>query len=89
MLGHLIISEYFLLSLMLSIQYVYERVFLFIPLLSFLPLSVCLSKRVQKYNFFFNPQAFLKKNFFLKAHQNQFLKVRFAFPNPSGLGGQR
>ena len=33
MLGHLIISEYFLLSLMLSIQYVYERVFLFIPLL--------------------------------------------------------
>jgi hypothetical protein len=45
---------------MLSIQYVYERVFLFqfAPELSF-------SKRLQKYNFFLNSQAFLKIYFLL------------------------
>lgn len=53
------ISEYFLLSLMLSIQYVYERV-----LLIFSPFELSFSKRLQKYNFFLNPQAFSKKNFF-------------------------
>ena len=43
---------------MLSIQYVYERVFLFLaPELSF-------SKRVQNYNFFLIRQAFFEKIFF-------------------------
>jgi hypothetical protein len=45
---------------MLSIQYVYERVFLFFSL-SIPNLSGCPGKRLQKYNFFLISQAFLKK----------------------------
>jgi hypothetical protein len=50
-----------LLSLMLSIQYVYERVFLFFSA----PSELSFSKRVQKYNFFLISQAFLKINLFI------------------------
>jgi hypothetical protein len=50
---------------MLSIQYVYERVLLILILFGLRASRRSLSKRVQKYNFFLNPQAFSKKNFFL------------------------
>jgi hypothetical protein len=50
---------------MLSIQYVYERVLLILIPFSISASQRSFSKRVQKYNFFFNSQAFSKKNFFL------------------------
>jgi hypothetical protein len=75
----------------LSIQYVYERVILFI--------FACISKRVQKYNSFLIWQAFLKKFFdyffsttypiFLRTYTTLFLSFRvgkdtiftFYYPN--------
>jgi hypothetical protein len=75
----------------LSIQYVYERVILFI--------FACISKRVQKYNSFLIWQAFLKKFFdyffsntypiFLRTYNTLFLSFRvgkdttftFYYPN--------
>ena len=85
MLGFLLMIIKILLSLMLSIQYVYERVILILnptPELSF-------SKRLQKYNFFLIPQAFLKKNFFQKSADKNHLQSCNEHQNPLGLGGQR
>jgi len=70
---------------MLSIQYVYERVLL----ISFPLIKLSSSKRLQKYNFFLIPQAFLKKNsFFFLSPTNQNFNPYFA-SIPRGLGGQR
>jgi hypothetical protein len=78
------------LSKRLSIQYVYERVFLFLPF-SKHPF-VCLSKRVQKYNFFLHFQAFgesfLKNIFSLFFQLKPFNLSKNLHPVPLGLGGQ-
>ena len=47
------------------------------------------SKRLQKYNFFLIPQAFLKKNFLkILTDKIQFPVLQWT-PIPLGLGGQR
>ncbi|MFD2600963.1 hypothetical protein, partial [Flavobacterium suzhouense] len=85
LLGHVffMISEYFLLSLMLSIQYVYERF-----LLVFFASELSFSKRLQKYNFFSSTQAFLKKNFFLKNSADSEFQKLFQHPDLSVWEGK-
>ena len=56
-------------KIVLSIQYVYERVFLFFAYLS---------KRVQKYNFFLIRQAFWKKKLFFFFSTNPLPFLSFA-----------
>jgi len=76
-----------LLSLMLSIQYVYERVILFrFACQTPLPLLVLAAAKVQ---LFFKPASFFKKKFlsFFPAYQSLFPACQY--PIPFGLGGQR
>jgi len=72
---------------MLSIQYVYERVILFLPAQQTpLPLLVLAAAKVQ---LFFKPASFFKKNFFLFFSSPKSLSSLSIPKFPFGLGGQR